>query len=249
METGEPIGETADIAIEPGVAPPVPMPNSPGMEMMGGYEVSYGETVAYYMLPLIRYGEVSAPEASDLTLPVGVYRYDLTDEELLALLGGEVNLITHLNWSGYMLSAYAMLHHDGSLWMLEVVGRKSDTEHFSLTVMPGEVPPSCYAYPETVTNNIWERDVMAVSYGNTRRIAFVDRDYGYRFEVTNGDGELVSRLVRFIIAGDGLHFAPDSDEPIEPTVPGEEMTTEPYDPEASPAPTVTPMPTPELNEP
>lgn len=245
-ELGEPIGETAEApAIEPGVAPPVPMPNSPGMEMMGGYEVSYGETVAYYMLPLIRYGEVSAPEASDLALPVGVHRYDLTEEEILALLGGESNIVTHLNWNEYTLYAYAMLHRDGSLWMLEVAGRKSDTEHFSLTVMPGEIPSSCYAYPETVTNNIWERDVMAVSYGNTRCVAFVDRAYGYRFEVSNGDDELVSRLVRFVLAGGGLRFASDSAEPIEPALPGGEMTTEPYDPDEpipTPAPVVTPEP-------
>ena len=90
---------------------------------------------------------------------------------------------------------------------------------------------------------------MAVSYGNTRRVAFVDRAYGYRFAVTNGDDELVSRLVRFIIAGGGLHFAPDSDEPIVPTVPEGEMSTEPYDPAvdgpiATPAPTVKPDPEP-----
>ena len=257
METGEPIGETADIAIEPGVAPPVPMPNSPGMEMMGGYEVNCGETVAYYFLPLIKYGETEETASADIALPVGVYRYDLTEEELLALLGGETNLAMHLDWGGYEVEAFAMLNRDGSLWMLNICGSKRDTglEHFSLEVSPGQLPPSCLYYAKSELNNIWERDVWAESYdsemASSRRVSFIDRDYGYRFQITGTDieaiSERVSRLVRFIIAGGGLHFTPDADEPIEPTVPGEEMTTEPYDPAVdgpfvTPAPTVTPDP-------
>lgn len=244
------IGESiTEIVTEPAPAP-VPMPNSPGMEMMGGYEVSYGETVAYYYLPLIKYGEEGKMTSTDIALPVGVYRYDLNEEELLALLGGESNLAMHLDWGGYEVEAFAMLNRDGSLWMLNICGSKGDTglEHFSLEVSPGQLPPSCLYYAKSELNNIWERDVWAESYdgeiGSSRRVSFIDRDYGYRFEITGTDigaiSERVSRLVRWIIVGDGLTF-----EKEEPAVNSEEMTTMPYDPEASPAPTATPVPTPE----
>lgn len=245
-------------AIAPGTALPVPMPNSPGMETMGGYEVRYGEgensIVAYYMLPLIHYGEVDEFSSVDMAPPVGVSRRDLTPEEIEVLFSGEASLITHLNWNDYTLYAHAMVNRDGSLWLLCVTGIKSETERFTLEVMPGALPPSCLVYGEAVTNNIWEREVTAVSHegthGSTRLVSFMDRDYGYRFEITNGDAELVSRLVRWVIAGDGLTF-----EKEKSAVNSEEMNTLPYDPNAAvsqgpvgpvptPAPTVEPVPEP-----
>lgn len=244
-ELGQPeIGTTEhygepDIAVEPS---PAPMPNSPGMETMGGYEVSDGETVAYYMLPYIEYGEVENEMAADIALPVGVTRRDLTEEELLALLGGETNIASHLNWNGYTLYAHAMVWPDDSLWLLCVSGIKGDTgyEHFTLEVAPDMLPPSCLVYEEAVVNNIWEREVRGESYdgdhASTRRVSFMDRGYGYRFEITGTDKEviteLVSRAVRWIIAGGGLTFEKPSDTAI-----NSEANTLPYDPSASPTPT------------
>lgn len=243
-----------EIYEEPALAPaPVPMPNSPGMETMGGYEVRYGEgensTVAYYMLPYIEYGEMNEEMTTDSALPVGVDRRDLTPEEIEALFGGETNLITHLNWSGYELYAHAMVWPDSSMWLLYVSGIKGDTglEHFSLEVAPGQMPPSCYVYSQSKLNNIWEREVWAESYegelASSRRVSFMDRDYGYRFGITGTDtgavDELVSRLVRWVIAGGGLTF-----EKEEPAVNSEEMSTMPYVPSAEPTPTVEPVPEP-----
>lgn len=258
-------------AIVPGKAPPVPMPNSPGMEMMGGYEVRYGEgenaTVAYFCLPYIQYGEGEEQATVDMALPVGVFRRDLTAEEIAALFGGSNNLISHLDWNDYTIYAHAMLNRDGSLWMLCVTGIKGDTglEHFSLEVMPGDfMPADCTFYPNSVLNNIWERDVMASSYdgefASSRRVSFEDRGYSYRFSIVGADVEAiterVSRLVRWVIAGDGLRFAPASAEPIPPA--GGEQTTLPYDPNAAvsqgpdvgpiPTPTPTPVPTIEPNQ-
>lgn len=246
-------------AIAPGTALPVPMPNSPGMETMGGYEVRYGEgensTVAYYMLPIIFYNEAEQEMVADIALPVGVYRRDLTPEEIEALFRGSHNLTEHLNWGDYTIYAHAMLNRDGSLWMLCVAGTKGDSglEHFLLEVCPGKLPPSCLYYESGRLNNIWERDVYAESYdsleGSSRRVSFVDRDYGYRFEITGFKAgeitERVSRLVRWVIAGDGLRFAPDAAEPIPPT--GGEMSTPAYDPNAavSQGPVEGPIPTPE----
>lgn len=272
-EQGDPEIGTIEPAIEPASDP---MPNSPGMQTMGGYEVSHGEMVAYYMLPYIEYGEVENEMQADIALPVGVTRRDLTDDELLALLGGETNLTTHLNWSGYEIGAYAMVWPDDSLWLLCIYGSKGDTglEHFALEVMPGELPPSCCYYEKGQLNNIWERDVWAESYdseiGSSRRVTFMDEGYGYRFAITGTDKgaitELVSRMVRFIIVGDGLLLNQNQDVPAhvpgevctapsatpsysvgepnfedaphtEPGEPVEEANTSAYDPSASPTPT------------
>lgn len=244
------IGESVT---EPGVAPPAPMPNSPGMEMMGGYEVNYGEAVAYYMLPAINYGEVETQADVSLALPVGAEFRDLTEEEIEALFRGETNLTEHLDWETYEISAYAVLWPDGSMWMLCVNGTRGDTglEHFSLEVSPGQLPPSCVLYTQSELNNIWERDVYAERYdgdiASSRRVSFMDRTYGYRFEITGFEAgeieELASRLVRFVIAGGGLQFAPDSAEPIEPSG-GDEMSTPAYEP-PDPVSTPTLEPTPE----
>jgi hypothetical protein len=225
---------------EPDIAPvPVPMPNSPGMEMMGGYEVNYGESVAYFYLPAINYGEVTESGEASLALPVGTEIRDLTAEEIETLLGGEINLTAHLDWGDYEVSAHAVLWPDDTMWMLCVSGTRGDTglEHFLLEVSPGQLPPTCTFYAQSELNNIWERDVYAERYdsiiASSRRVSFVDRDYGYRFEITGLKAgeieELTSRLVRFIIAGGGLRFAPDSAEPVPPVGTGE-MNTPAYEP-------------------
>ena len=238
-------------AIEIGPARPEPLPNSPGMETMGGYEVNYGETVAYYFLPRIQYGQESELSAADYAPPVGVMSRDLTEEELLALLGGETNLTAHLDWDSYDVGAYAMVNRDGSLWLLCVYGSRGDTglEHFLLEVAPGQLPEDCAFYPNSEVNNIWERDVWAAScdtdIGSARQVSFVDGEFHYRFEITgkNTDEieELTSRLVRFIVAGDGLTFEKREEAP---NLNNGEMNTPSYDPNVQPAPTVTPTPTP-----
>ncbi len=247
QEPSNPLIENTEPAIEPA---PAPMPNSPGMEMMGGYELRHGEgpdsAVEYLYLPYIQYGEVEYEMQADFAPPVGVTRRDLTPEEIEALFGGEYNLISHLNWSDYTLYAHAMVWPDDSLWMLCVSGIKGDSgyEHFTLEVAPNMLPPTCLVYEESVINNIWEREVRADRYdgehASTFRVSFMDRGYGYRFVISGNPNnsviaERVSRLVRWIIAGDGLTF-----EKEEPAVNSEEMTTMPYDPSAEPTPTMEP---------
>ena len=239
VPSGSPVTEPA------GVAP-----------TMGGYEVREGEVVSYFYLPHILYGEIDAPVETemDMALPVGVYRRDLTQEELFALFGGEQSLSTHLRWSGYELYAFAMLNQDGSLWRLYVGGMKGDTgyEHFSLEVMPGEIPASCYVYGEGVSNMIFGKEVLAERYDGEqvsyRRVAFMHEGYGYRFEITGQDTEmiveLVSRAVRYILAGDGLLVntttcsgydgeavpAPDAGYSVGEPNYEDGATTSPYDP-------------------
>jgi len=225
-----PSGAGTEHAVVP-VEPPL-AEYAPDTTLAGGYEVWNGETVSYYYLPYIKYGVIDAPveEKMDMAPPVGVYRRDLTREELVALFGGEQTLSVHLNWSGYEVYAFAMLNRDGSLWRLYVGGYKGDTgqEHFSLEVMPGGIPASCYVYGESVSNQIFGREVRAERYDGEqifyRRVSFMHEDYGYRFEITGQNAaeieELVSRMVRVILLYE------------EPAVGGstDEVTTQPYDP-------------------
>jgi len=256
-ELGEEIVQPAPEIGE--VVAPVPRPMTrPDItpQITEGYEVTNGETVSYYMLPYIRYGQVTPSDSKAAAPPVGVYRRDLTREELAALLDGESNLTHHLNWGDYELYAFALLNRDGSLWQLYLGGSKGDTglEHFSLEIRPGAIPPSCEVYMESVTNEVWGTEVTADGYdggiASSRRLSFLHGDYGYRFEVTGTDveaiEEMASRAVRFFMLNCCPYFAPEGNA---------EMNTMPYDPAsgveqpaetAEPTPVPTPVPGEEL---
>lgn len=256
QEQGEP--EIGLPEVQQPVVAPIPAPTL--APSGGGYEVSSGETVSYYMLPHIRYGISEEAGIMDMAPPVGVYRRDLTQEELLALLDGETNVVQHLNWGGYELSAIAMLNRDGSLWLLYVYGTKGDTgyEHFSLEIRPGELPLSCLVYAGGVTNEIWGTEVTAEAYdgeiASSRRLSFMQGDYGYRFSVTGADREAIAdiaaRTVRFFVLNCAPYFTSDH---TGEAYTGEESTL-PYDPSGSaaqfpePMETVEPFPTPPAEE-
>lgn len=217
------LGES--ITTEPAIEP-TPMPDTPDMKTMGGYELKQGETVSYFLLPEIRYGLYEGEIfALDLALPNDVTRRDLTADELEGLFGGADHLRDHLDWEKYELSAYAMLWPDDSLYLLCISGSAGDTglEHFALEIMPGEIPPTCCLYVDGELNHIWGQEITAESYdsriGSTRRVSFLRGGYGYRFEITGADAEeievLASRLVRWIVVGDGLLLNQGLDVPAD----------------------------------
>lgn len=256
-EIGEPVPEIGEVVAP--VPRPDPMPDI--TPQAGGYEVSNGESVSWYMLPYIEYGQVPVDAKLDIALPVGVYRRDLTRGELAALLDGENNLIQHLNWGSYELYAFAMLNRDGSLWQLHVEGRKGDSgyEHFTLEIQPEAIPATCVVYPESAVNQIWGEEVIADGHegknGSSRRVAFLHGDYGYRFEIVGTDvGEMediTARTVRFFVLDCAPYFvSEDSSEGYTGGNIGEESTL-PYDPSAGqpmeteePMKTMEPVPTP-----
>ncbi len=181
---------------------------------IGGYEVhsdAFGGIVSFHMLPYIEYGQVEEDTAASLALPLGVYRRELTAEEVNAILNGENIIGTHLDWSQYDLGGYALLHEDGTLFMLVIHGSKGNSgmEHFVLEVAPGHIPATCMVYEESVVNEINGAEVTADGHdgklASTRRVSFLYDEFGYRFEVTGADKEdverKVSRLVRFILGG------------------------------------------------
>jgi hypothetical protein len=249
-ELGRPVPETGEV-----VAPvPEPWPTA-NTQITGGYEVVDGEMVGYYMLPYIKYGQVAQETEADVALPVGVYRRDLTREELAALLDGEQNLSQHLNWGDYELYAFAMLNRDGSLWQLYIGGHKGDSgyEHFQLQIRPGGLPVACCVCPESEVNEIWGVQVSADGHdgehASSRRLSFLHGDYGYRFEITgvNADEaeDIASRTARFFILGCCPYFAPAGDSEGYTGGSIGENTTLPYDPSAGqPTETMEPAPTP-----
>lgn len=248
MEQGRPESGVIEPAIEPN-----PMPDTPGMETMGGYELNRDGMASYYLLPVIHYGELTQQTGADIALPEEVTHRELTGEEIEAVFRGAGNLADHLDWSGYDLTGFALTWPDGSLWLLSIIGSRGDTglEHFTLEVMPGALPPNCVVYGASKTNHIWGQEVTAERYdgrfASTRRVAFLRGGYGYRFEITGADGEtmevLVSRLVRWVVAGDGLRLSaeegnaeavtwPDSEPATEPAERDEGAMTSGYDPSA-----------------
>lgn len=210
----------------------------------GGYEVIEGETAAYYLLPALEYGPLSA-EAASIALPDGVERRDLTGNELAAVFGGNDVLEQHLNWGSYTLNAFAMEYPDGSLWMLCVYGSRgsSGLEHFELNICPGKLPPACIMYGAEEVNRVWGVEVVASGSGSgevfSRRVSFLANGYGCRFDLVGQERdeieELSARLVRFgVLEG---FFPQEGDSCVQTTetqspVPSDAQTSA-YDPQTA----------------
>lgn len=200
-----------DIAIvEPGDV------TEPGKKTLGGYEVTSGGVTAYYTLPYIDYSGMKpsaasqVPAAADWDIPQGAVKRDLDREEIIALMGGEDALSTHLDWGGYELTGWAAWYEDGSFWGAYIMGHAGELDHFEFSVTADQMPPSCIVYSEGVTQEIRGLTVIAEGHdsaagpgggvdASTRRVSFMKDDYGYRFDLTGASRALteerVSRLV------------------------------------------------------
>lgn len=209
-DVGEP-----DIALEgPGDV------TEPGEKTLGGYDVTIGSgseaRVAHYILPYIEYGETEGSVELDWDIPQGATRRDLTQDEIMALMGGEDALSTHLDWGEeYVLTGWGAWYEDGSFWGAYIDGIVPNygaaLNSFEFAVTAGQLPPTCCGYPGSVTQEIrgltvtadksdWEnRFGEETASVHDRRVSFMKDDYGYRFEMSSGDPdmaeEMVSRLV------------------------------------------------------
>lgn len=179
----------------------------PGEKTLGGYDVTEGEVAIHYVLPYIEYGTVEAAQAKialDWALGEGYTEGPVSREEIAALMGGEDVLSTHLDWGGYELFGWRYDRADGTPGLVMISGHKGELDHFEFSLMYGELPPTCIAYPDSVTQEIRGLTVTADKYdgeyGSDRRVSFMMDDWGYRFDVTATDAQqaelLVSRLVR-----------------------------------------------------
>lgn len=207
---------------------PVEGDGLPGIKTIGGYEEHFQragmDLVRYYVLPWIDYGSANeaAQVALDWDIPKGAIRRDLSQQEIIAFLGGAEAVDLHLDWSSYELSGWGAWcvngdeNGDGPFWGAYLQGYRGPMDHFEFAVTSGSLPPTCIAFAGSVEQEIWGMTVTADKYdgkeGCSRRVSFMKDDYGYRFDLTaTGDPEdaekLVSRAVNWIANGEGLNFS------------------------------------------
>lgn len=205
----------ATLAFDPEVHPDIAVVEpgdvaEPKEKTLGGYEITSGSgssaMVTHYILPYIEYGTVEAAQGKitlDWALGEGYTEGPVSREDIAALLGGEDVLSDHLDWGGYELFGWRYDRADGTPGLIMLSGYKGELDHFEFSLMYGELPPTCIAYPDSVTQEIRGLTVTADKFdggrGCDRRVSFMKDDWGYRFDVTATDARqaelLVSRLV------------------------------------------------------
>lgn len=196
-------------APQPGIAIVEPgETGQPGEKILEGYAVEEERAgvpvVHYYCLPYIEYGDTGGGEAcADWDIPKGATRRDLDQSDLMALLGGEDAVNTHLDWDGYELTGWGAWYEDGSFWGAYVMGYAGPLDHFEFAVTADQLPPTCIVHENSVTQDIRGLTVTADKYdgehGCDRRASFMKDGYGYRFDLSSTDMEQAERLVSRLV--------------------------------------------------
>lgn len=162
-------------------AAPVPGPTDPTAapqllqpELTAPPEPS--QTMPTEPMPDITYAVDNSPQLADcLTQPDGWFQEPLTQAELESLLGP-------VNWwqeAGQSLTGSACYDGTGKLYLVDIRAQCGGAQ-VSLSLSPGELPPSCMAAEEGSCNNtIWGTPVQAVE----------------RFGDQDGDGQQESILM------------------------------------------------------
>lgn len=183
----------------------------PGEKVLEGYDVQEERggvsVVCHYILPYIDYGasneNAEQKIAMDWAIQEGAVERELTQEEIIGLLGGQNAVSTHLDWDAYELTGRMWEWPDGSMLLAFLYGYQGPLDHFEFAVMDGELPPTCIAYAGSVTQEVRGLTVTADKYdgeeGCDRRVSFMKDDYGYRFDLTSTDTEQAERLVSRLV--------------------------------------------------
>lgn len=200
----------------------------PGMKTIPGFEVIENragiDLVRYYVLPWIGYGEQSGGSSSSLAVPGDCVRRELTQDDVLALVGGEQARDVLLAWESMEFSGGVFHHADGQVWVLDLWG-ESDSGAFSLRLSPEQLPPSCTVYPTDYVTEVWGVEVAGRTGGaygrgsyrevwmpESREVDFVARGVGCRFHYYGLEGQseavetMVSRFVRHAVL-EGLNLS------------------------------------------
>ena len=253
--TAEIAEEEPDIAV---VTDPAELPDGQA-QTSGGYEVTEGEVVSYYMLPYIAYGEgdASSPSLMDFAYnaPEGSTQREVTAADVAALAGGQSVLTDHLDWAGFTWSGMMIVNEDGSLWHMYLWGEREDMV-ISLDVLSGdELPANCIVTEADTVTDVFGVQVkgykggiygLADEEGNTilwlpesRTVEFVANGAGYRFQVYGREGQgeavelLVSRFVRLAVTeGLNLSLSLEEDPASSALATGEQGNCPAYDPGA-----------------
>ena len=201
----------------------------PGMKTIPGFELRNGQggaeaLVTYYVLPWIGYGEAAGDSTASIAVPEDCTGRELTQADILALVGGETALRDLLAWEGMEFTGVVFHHADGRVWMLELWGESAEFA-FSLSLAPGALPPACVVAPTDYVTEIWGVEVAGSIGGahgrgenrevwmpESRQVTFVANDVGCRFHLYGLEGEseavetMVSRFVRHAIV-EGLDLS------------------------------------------
>ena len=211
--TAELAEEEPDIAV---VTDSAELPDGQA-QTSGGYEVTEGEVVSYYMLPYIAYNDAEDMMMTDYSLaPPGALSREVELADLDTLLDG-ADMAVHLLWSdSWEWSGTAWFLEDGtpcaaSLW--------ADGDDIALNVemMRGGDVPSCMVFPdesyETTTFNGVEITAlknigyMAKDDGTqlreSRMVSCFANDVGYKLTLYGVDeeylGAICAHFVRWAI--------------------------------------------------
>lgn len=134
----------------------------PGMKTIPGFEVRENragmDVVSYYVLPWLGYGEQSGGSAASIAVPEDCVRRELTQDDVLALVGGEQARDVLLAWEDMELTGGVFHHADGQVWVLDLWGESDDCA-FSLRLSPEVLPPSCMVCPTDHTTEVWGVEV------------------------------------------------------------------------------------------
>lgn len=197
-----------DIApVEPGQV------TEPGMKTIPGFETLEDGMAVYHVLPWLGYGAPGGGSAASIAVPEDCTGRELTEADILALVGGENALNELLAWEGMELSGTVYHHADGRVWTLDLWGESADYA-FSLALAPEQLPISCVVCPTDYVTEVWGVEVAGRTGGaygrgedrevwmpESRTVEFVANDVGCRFQLygLEGQGEAVETMVsRFV---------------------------------------------------
>lgn len=193
----------------------------PGMKTIPGFELIENragmDLVRYYVLPWIGYGEQSGGSSSSIAVPEDCTSRELTQDDILALVGGEQARDVLLAWEDMELTGGVFHRAGGQVWVLDLWG-ESDSGTFSLRLSPDELPPACTVFPTDYVTEVWGVEVAGRTGGaygrgsdrevwmpESREVAFVAKGVGCRFQYYGLEGQsdavetMVSRFVRHAI--------------------------------------------------
>ena len=196
-----------------------------------------------YMLPSVPY--VAYPQSTDImtqskiALPEGAFSRTLTKADVQKLFWGPEGKPEQLHpkadtgdlpwmlfWDGYTVNGNVLYNGGGKMLWLNLFGEHPDNGSFHLQLAPGMLPPSCVAYGDVGTTEVfgvpvsgWSQVYDRDADGTEDRICisqFMAGDVGVRFENTGspfryGDEQdpafFNSLLVCHALAGDtGLYL-------------------------------------------
>lgn len=145
-------GPAAEIAEEePDIAPvtdPAQLP-SQQLQTNGGYEVTEGEVVSYFMLPAIVYNDAKDMTMADYSLaPPGSLSRTAGRSDVSALLDG-ADMTAHLLWDDELAwSGTVWLREEDSSPCAASLYAEGESVMFFVELMEGSAVPSCVVYPD-----------------------------------------------------------------------------------------------------